>query len=443
LFPRFLIALTALFSAAAFGQPITLGGAAAEALSRNPAMAGSMASREEAAAGLRQARARWWPRLEARDAVIRSNNPVFVFGSLLEQERFGSEHFDTTFLNDPPAITNHRFDLAARFTLFDRLERFEEIRRAGNGVNAVGFASTETGQRLRREVIDRFYGAILAGQRQAVAAEVMESAEADLQAARDRFEQGLIVESDVLASEVQLGQFRQQLIAARGEEAVARAALATLLQRPLGSPLEIEGSIPDRTYPARALEEAIVRGLENRAAVKVAALESSNAQSRVAAARGSMLPRVDLHASYGASGDSFSDRSSDHTAGVLVSLDLFDRTRPARIAAARAGAARAVSDVAAARDAVTMEIVSAWYRLESSRESALVATAAAEQAGRAAAIVRDRYQNGLTTITEQLRAQSALASARFAALAARYEYVVAYAELLRATGDLEDVEAVL
>ncbi|HEV2722386.1 MAG TPA: TolC family protein, partial [Thermoanaerobaculia bacterium] len=64
-----------------------------------------------------------------------------------------------------------------------------------------------------------------------------------------------------------------------------------------------------------------------------------------------------------------------------------------------------------------------------------------EQADAAARIVRDRYEHGLTTITEQLRAENALVRARLGLLAARYDYVVGYAELLRATGDLNDITA--
>jgi outer membrane protein TolC len=96
-----------------------------------------------------------------------------------------------------------------------------------------------------------------------------------------------------------------------------------------------------------------------------------------------------------------------------------------------------------ARDAVAMETITAWHRLRVARETAAVADSGAEQAGAAARIVRDRYEQGLTTITEQLRAQTALVSARFDLLAARYESLIAHTELLRAMGDLDDVQTFL
>jgi outer membrane protein TolC len=175
--------------------------------------------------------------------------------------------------------------------------------------------------------------------------------------------------------------------------------------------------------------------------VKLATCAKSDAQLRLAAERASLLPRVDAFGTFGASGETFGRRDADHTAGVIVTLELFDRARPARVAAARAESEAVRAGETIARDAVTMESIAAWHRLRVAGETASVAAAAVEQAQSAARIVRDRYEQGLTTITEHLRAQTTLVSARFDLLAARYETVVAHAELLRAAGDLRDAES--
>jgi outer membrane protein TolC len=53
--------------------------------------------------------------------------------------------------------------------------------------------------------------------------------------------------------------------------------------------------------------------------------------------------------------------------------------------------------------------------------------------------VQDRYREGLTTITEVLRAELALVRARTDALTARHDQYVAYANVLLATGRMKDV----
>jgi outer membrane protein TolC len=428
------------FARSGIAQSLTLREAVDEALSRNPAIAAADARHEAAVAREAEARAARLPRIDVSESATRGNNPVFVFGSLLEQGRFAPRHFDPAFLNAPPALTNYRSSITARFAIFDRLHTSTAVSQGANGVDRASLDLDDARQRIRADVVARYYGVIVAEEKVVVAKEAVHAAEADAKAARDRFEQGLLVESDALSADVQVATLRQRLIAAEGEQAIARAALATLLQRPRRDDVPIAGTVPSITQSEPDLDAAIAHALASRAPVRIAALATSDAQLRLTTERGTALPRVDVVGTAGASGSTFGRRNSDYTGAIAVTIDLFDRARPARIAEARAGINAARAGDAMARDAVTMEVITAWQRLRAARESASVAAAAVEQAQAAARIVRDRYEHGLTTITEQLRAQTALVSARFELLAARYESVVAHAELLRATGELNDVQ---
>ena len=428
------------FARSGIAQSLTLREAVDEALSRNPAIAVADARHEAAVARQAEARAARLPRIDASESATRGNNPVFVFGSLLEQGRFAPRHFDPAFLNAPPALTNYRSSITARFAIFDRLHTSTALSQGANGVDRASLDLDDARQRIRADAVARYYGVLVAEEKVAVAKEAVHAAEADAKAARDRFEQGLLVESDALSADVQVATLRQRLIAAEGEQAIARAALATLLQRPRKDDVPIAGTVPSITQSEPDLDAAIAHAVASRAPVRIAALATSDAQLRLTAERGTALPRVDMVGTAGASGSTFGRRNSDYTGAIAVTIDLFDRARPARIAEARAGIDAARAGDAMARDAVTMEVITAWQRLRAARESASVAAAAVEQAQAAARIVRDRYEHGLTTITEQLRAQTALVSARFELLAARYESVVAHAELLRATGELNDVQ---
>ncbi len=419
---------------------LTLSHAVNEALSHNPAIAAADARQRIAAAREAEARAARLPQVEVSESTTRGNNPVFVFGSLLEQGRFSAQNFDPAFLNAPDALTNYRAAATARVAVFDRLRTATAIRQSRNGVERAEIELEETRQRLRSETIVRFYGVLVAEEKVSVAQNAARTAEADAKATRDRFQQGLLVESDALSAEVQVAAFRQRVIAAESELAIARVALATLLQRPLAEAITLGGSVPPAWLDEPNLAEAIARATAQRAPVRIAASATSDAQLRLAAERGTALPRVDAFGTFGASGGTFGRRNSDYTAGISVTMEVFDRARPARIAAARGEIDTARAGEAIERDAVTMEVVTSWHRLRAAREMAAVADTAARQADAAARIVRDRYAEGLTTITEHLRAQAALVSSRFDQLAARYESLAAHAELLRAIGDLNDVQ---
>ncbi|HEX7420669.1 MAG TPA: TolC family protein [Thermoanaerobaculia bacterium] len=432
--------LIATFSTAA---TLTLRDAAAEALSRNPQVTAAKSEADAAYARLNEARAAWLPVVDATANSTRSNNPVFVFGSLLEQGRFGPQNFDTNFLNNPPVVRNDRLAINVRYAFFDQMRRFDRTAQAKHGVIRANSAAEETRQRILSDVIARYYGLTLARQRRIVASQAVRAAEAAAKVSRDKAAQGLTVDSDRLAAEVHLAQFRQQEIEAAGDAEIARAALAMTLERPLAEPIDIDPALPERTFPQIDLAAATQNALQTRGELASAHAARAAAELQLRSARATLLPRLDGFASWGASGSTFSNRNSDHTMGLIASIDVFDGGKFARIAEARAGADGSKAMEAITRDRIEMETVSAWYRVNAARQQLEVASSAAEQAAAAARIVEDRYENGLTTITEELRSQTALVGARLALLAARHQYITGYAELLRSTGGLHDIDPFL
>lgn len=429
------------FALPSFAEDLTLRDAVDLAMQRNPQMRVAVAQRRSAGAHLAEARSYWLPRADVTETWARSNNPVFVFGSLLEQGRFGPANFDPNFLNNPDPLTNWRLALNVRYSIFDQMRRLDSGRQALRAVEQADLATEETRQKMRSDVLARFYGVLLARAKRDVAAEAVRTAEADAKAMRDKFAQGLLVESDALAAEVQLAQFRQQEIEAEGDVAIAQAALNATLGQPVEADTNIRGELKDVPVADTTLNEVLARGLASRGEVRTAKLGAQNAQLQLQIARGSLLPRVDTFATWGASGAHFNDRNSDHIVGVMASFDVFDPSKVTRIADATAGLEMARAGESGARDKVSMEIVTAWNRVRSARQRVELASRAVEQAEAASRIVHDRYSQGLTTITEQLRAQTALVGARLNLLGARYELITGYAELQRATGGLHDVDA--
>ena len=191
------------------------------------------------------------------------------------------------------------------------------------------------------------------------------------------------------------------------------------------------------------LAAATEQALQTRGDVASAEAARAAAELQLRTARGSLLPRLDAFASWGASGTTFASRNSDHTMGLMASIDVFDAGKFARISEARAHLEGARAMQAMARDKAMMETITAWNRANAARQQVEVAATAVGQAEAASRIVQDRYENGLTTITEVLRAQAALVGARLALLSARQQSIAGYAELLRSTGGLRDIDPFL
>lgn len=422
------------------GEPLTLSQAVEIALSRNPLTRVAAANRDLADSQLSAARAMRWPLLQATESVTTSNNPVFVFGSLLEQGRFGANNFLLDSLNNPDALTNFRAGLSVRVPIFDQRQSKARIEVARLGQQQADFQTEQVAQQIRFEVLKSYYSVLLAQSRVVVADEAIQIGSADLKRIRDRFETGFVVRSDVLAAEVQVSEFRQQKIQAMGEVATAQAALNTALGLPVNSPHTIADQLNERVFSLVAPDELNRQALQNRPDYARATLAVRTQARQTRGARDEALPRVDAFSSVGLSGRSPVTGSSDYAVGAAVTINVFDQGRKARINQARAAEAIAQAEQENLANQISFEVVRAYQQFISAQERLRVVDQTTAQAGEVLRIVQDRYHEGLTTITEVLRAELALVRARNDVLTARHDHYIAYANVLLATGKLKDVQ---
>ncbi len=410
------------------------------ALRTNPLARATNIGREIADAQLAEAKAGRWPSLQVSEQFTRSNNPVFVFGSLLEQGRFTAQNFDLRSLNNPDSLSNLRTSLNFKMPVFDQRQAATRIAQAQIGQRQADTQTTQVQQQLRFETLRAFYGVLLAQARREVADEAVKLAEADVTRSRDRYETGLSVISDLLASEVQLADFKQQQIAAAGDIITAVAALNTALGLPVNTPQKVSGALLEKKFNVASEDELMRLALENRPDFARAGLVQRERAEQLKGARGELLPRVDLYTSVGVSSRNLTSGSSDYLVGASVTFNLFDAGRSARISQARAAQSLAATEQEHLASQIRFEVVRAYQQFISARERLAIAGRIISHATEALRIVQDRYHEGLTTITEVLRAETALVQARMNVLAARYDHYIGYANVLLSSGQLNDVQ---
>lgn len=422
------------------GEALTLPLAVELALRTNPLTRATVSGRELADARIAEARAGRLPQVQLSESFTNGNNPVFVFGSLLEQSRFTQQNFNLPLLNNPDPLTNFRFGVTVKAPLFDQWQSATRIKRAQLGRQQADEQTSLVEQQVRFETLRAFYGLLLAQAKKEVSDEAVKLAEADVKSSRDRVEAGTAVVSDLLAAEVQLAEALQQAIQTDGDIITAQAAFNTALGLSVNTPQRIQGDLIEKKFDLAEQEELIRLALEHRPDLKRAGLAANSSDVLVTGARNEYLPRVDMFANFGASRNNFVNGSSDYTVGASVTFNLFDAGRNARIAQARAAANLAASEQQHLANQIRLEVVRAQQQFVSARERLKVAERIISQASEALRITQDRYQAGLTTITEVLRAETTLTRARLIVLSARYDFYVGYASVMLSTGRLTDVQ---
>lgn len=404
-------------------------------LANNPDLRAARAGQREGQARAGEAVAGYLPRVDFVEAWQRGNNPVFVFGSLLSQQRFSAANFAIDALNHPDAITNYHGAFSLDQPLFDS-SRLAGIRSARLGRDIAAASVTEAESDLALAATRAYGEALTARANRASAAAAVAAAREDLARAERSRDVGMATEADVLSLRVHLAQMQEREIRSASGEQVAQAQLNRLMGAPLDRQLALAepAFAPLAVPPSDASEQAAVH---DRAAFKRAALQESLADTARRAAKAAFLPQVGVQAMYEWNGHTFGSRASSWLVAGQARINLFaGGGDAARLRAATEAAARATAERQSAEAGLRFEARAATAQLEAAQAREAVGRTAVLQARESQRILRDRYDAGLAPVNEVLRAANALLDAESLRISAIVDVMVARAALERAVGKI-------
>jgi outer membrane protein TolC len=229
---------------------------------------------------------------------------------------------------------------------------------------------------------------------------------------------------------------RQQWISASGDLAVAHIQLADLVGLPLTASLTLVR--PDSWSAPDDDEDALVReALTRHPRRREADVRIQLADNARRAARAALLPAISAQAGWELNGDTPSTQRSSWGLGVDVRINLFDgfETR-ARTAEAAQTRVRAIAERERLDRRIEVDVRAALAEWTAARAREDVGRAALAQARESQRIVRERYDGGLATITDVLRAAEAVRAAESRATAAEMTVILQRLAIERALGRL-------
>jgi outer membrane protein TolC len=420
---------------------LSLEEAVGNALATNPQTKLTASGLRIAEARIEEAKTGKRPTMEFSQSLVRSNNPVFVFGSLLEQGRFGAANFRIDSLNHPTGLFNLRSQVNAQLPLFDQRQTQSHINLAQTGRKQAEFQAETVRQQLRFDVIRSYYGAVLSREMLKVSQEAVRSAEANRKKAGDLVDIGMTTDADFLAAEVELANAKQELLEAESAIVTRIAALNLTLGEEPDLERELIGDLKEIYFPVGDQSELIRIALEERPDYQKAQLAIQSSREQTRSIVNQKLPSVNAFGNFGYSSPYLANGSSDYTLGVRVSYTLFDAGRKARIEQASEAETIAELEQQNLANQIRLEVIRALQNYQTSRAKIQVSIKSIAQADEALRIIQDRYKVGLTTFNEVLRAEAALVRSKHNLLNARYDYYISYASVLLATGRLTDVRA--
>jgi len=263
----------------------------------------------------------------------------------------------------------------------------------------------------------------------------VEAAGSDVARARARRDSGLATEADVLAAQVHLAEARLRQLSATAEARVARLRLGEAIGAPLDDAVVLQR--PQPPAAGQRVEDLVQQALSSRAERQVARLRERAAATEVDMARAAFFPRVGAQAGWEANGASLVDQRASWVVGAEVRLNLFRGfTDRAQLAEARIAGTRMAAERERTERAIEVEVRAVAARLDAARARADLGRDTVVQARESQRIVRDRYDVGLASVTDLLRAAESVALAEAHATAADLDVVMQGVTLERAVGGL-------
>ncbi|MEK7233263.1 MAG: TolC family protein [Elusimicrobiota bacterium] len=418
-----------------------LSAAVEAAVSRSPASAEAKARRTQAQAEGREAYWSRWPRLSAHSAILRSDDPLFVFGALMQQRRVAASDFAPDTLNRPGYRTAMHGSLELGVPLFTGFELTRTSKLAAlaedeaqlSGAAAAQAVCLRTTEAYLRELRIRAFLSELDAR--------IATARSSIDGAERLKKQGLVLGSDHQAALAVLSGLKAWRSRAAAEREATRAELGVLLG---GTAPEIVGGLRDWNPPIEDDATLVAAALASRPDLKAAGVRTRAAGVRRDGARSGLFPIVDAFASVNNSAGGLNSGAASRLLGVRASMLFGDPAYSSRRTRAAADEAAAVAAAAGAEDSARGEVLARAAGLRGLGASLPDLSEALARARDSLEQARPLYREGRQSVLDVLRAEEAVARLQEARLEAVYHQRVEWAALRAAQGRLDaDAVAVL
>jgi len=420
-------------------SPLTIQQAVKIALEKNPARKVSLADNRAASAQITTARSYLLPQVSFSETAMRGNDPVYVFGSRLRQQRFTAADFALNALNRPLPIGNFATRLEGKWNLFNSFAAWHGLSQARFMDEAAAHQLDRAEQEIVFRVIASYNEALLSAKQMEVAEQSAKTAQAIVDRSQSRFESGLVVESDLLTAKVRLASRQEDLIRARNAHDLALAQLNAALGMPMESTFDLTQPLTERRLPNPVLQDLDAQALARRPDLKRIAAEQAAQKQGVAMAKAAFGPQVNAFAGWELDNPTLlaGCGGNNWVGGIELKLDLFNGgSRRAELQRQKALEEKVTAMKQLAADAVRLEVRRAYYDVDSTRQQIEVARASIAQAQDSLRINQDRYESGLITITDLLGAEDAARRSQNDYWEAVSRFQTSYANLELASGTL-------
>ncbi len=393
----------------------------------------ALAQRALAAGGL-------FPRVQGLASVVQTNNPVNVFGMLLNQRAFTQSDFDVDNLNNPASRTNFNFAFNGEMPLFNAFQTISSIRAASHSLAASRSQEEFVKMEAALVAVESYLRVLLWERNYAISEAIDAESGKDIRQAEDLKKRGMILGADYYAAKVigsNITQFKRESDARRK---TARIILNILMNDEPSKQYRFVGTLPAEPRLNRDLVFWL-RDADMSRKDLAAARDSIKAQeAELFKERASILPRISALGNVQENTHNLHTGGGSYLIGFGGKMDLADSTYYPRVRKAMAGLHQMQDDEAKLKDSISRSIAEAYEKYEAVLFNVPVALQAVRDVSEAVNLTAPLYREGRKSIKDLLEIRTYGLNTNTNADQLLNESEMGYASLLFISGMLDEKE---
>jgi outer membrane protein len=371
------------------------------------------------------------------------NDPFYTYDSAGDSTLWYRQLQNQTGVADETINTKYKdWSGSANLNVFQGFAKFSSLSSAKNSLAAAEASRDYTRELVVQDVAMAYYNLLRAEELLKVAIETRDQTAKELERTETYFRLGSAAKSDVLQQRVQLENTRLDVVVSDNNVKKAFADLAYSMNRPLAASFRVDPSVLDTDFYVPEVEALYQEALGQRLDLQSSEHQVEARRKDVTTATSGIWPSVDLFARYSRYNNEspyrFGAQESQSTSyGYSINWNVFDRLQTwTGRAKAKANARIAEYELDQARLNVQVEIRQLHNAMVEARERAKVSRETITQSEEELRLAQERFRVGAGTTLDIIVAQANLANARGQEVQAKCDFLMAQAQLHRATGRL-------
>lgn len=317
----------------------------------------------------------------------------------------------------------HSNGLTASLPIFTGGKLSGQIQKAKANFKYNEIGVQRTYNEMRSTVTSGYFDMLQADNMQKLSAESVTRLENHLKNVQAQYDVGVVAKADVLRSQVELADAKQDLIKAENQYQLAEASLNRIVGLPMDTNLKLDNILVYTAYD-RTMEDCLAYAAEHRPELEQAKQNVEAYKGALKVARSGHMPQVAASASQSWSDTNWpGDENGNWGVGVSVEMNVFDTgVTLSKIHGAEADLKNAEETYRDTVDSVNLDVRNNYLSLREAEKRIGNTKLAVEQADEDYRIAQLRYMSGVGTNTDVLDAQVALTKAKTNYTQALYDY---------------------